>query len=158
MNAVIKWPSIYQCLPSGAISTAWPQIFSCSCPLLGLRWRLPSWDPAWMCLDLMDCFLICDSFIKNPPFRIIIESCINLLIGPDFYASCFLAKAGWGWLGHLSWGTRRVQWIEPKAQEVGDTFPFLPLLTEPLWAFEFPSETWGRIKGTLCRLLNMHWA
>lgn len=44
-----------------------------------------------MCLDLMDCFLICDSFIKNPPFRIIIESCINLLIGPDFYASCFLS-------------------------------------------------------------------
>lgn len=103
-------------------------------------------------------FLICDSFIKSPPFRIITELCNNLLIElvsvPHVSSAfCWAAPAVLGHLGRqkqdeadsdtLSGAARRTQEVDQKAQEVGGLTSHLSpaaLFTEPLGAFSFPPE------------------
>lgn len=90
-------------------------------PIVGTEMETPQLGP---CIDVSGfngLFSNLWFLHKEPPlqdnYRVLYSS-INwawflCLMFPQLAAPA--AKAGWGWPGHLSWGSSRVQWIEPKA-------------------------------------------
>lgn len=177
MNECSHQVTVHQCLLSESLV---PHGHTC-CHAAAHGWdgdgHFSAGPPAWTCLGLMACFLICDSFIKSPPFRIFTEPCNNLLIElvsvPRVSSAfCWAAPAARGHLGrqkqdeadsdtlrgvpHPSGGARRAQEVDWKALEVGGLISHLslqPRSRSHSWTLRFLLSHEVKLKETFTRCL-----